>query len=225
MQKLLFSKENPLKLINTNKKVIFNFLNVESLWHFKNTKYYNSLILNKNNINFPDGKFVSNKLKVPQQRGPSFTKNYLKSLEAKSKKHFVIGNCTGKELSVVTNIPLKNIKVYSPSFINKIIFSNVEKNKIASLLALFKPDFVWVAIGAPKQEILSNQLYLKYACNYINIGAAIDFLTNKKLEAPKFFRILYLEWFYRLITDFKRSRKKVFRSIVGLRYLKYISVK
>jgi N-acetylglucosaminyldiphosphoundecaprenol N-acetyl-beta-D-mannosaminyltransferase len=225
MQKLFFSKEDPLKLINLKKKVIFNFLNAESLWHYKNTSPYNKLILNKNNINFPDGKYIGLKLKLSQKRGPSFTRNFLLSSPAKSKKHFIIGNCTQKELSTVASIPLKNIKVYSPPYIKQSVFSDAEKNKIVFLLNLFKPDYVWVGIGAPKQEILSNQLYLKYACNYINIGAAIDFLTNKKSEAPSIFIKLKLEWFYRLVTDFKRSKKKVYRSIVGLRYLKYISAK
>lgn len=225
MQKLFFSKEDPLKLINLKQKFIFNFLNAESLWHFKNNSIYKNSILSKNNINFPDGKYIGLKLKLSQKRGPSFTRNFLLSSIAKSKKHFIVGNCTKKELSTVTNISLKNIKVYSPPYINKNVFSDVEKNKIISLLKLFKPDFIWVGVGAPKQEILSNQLYLKYKCIYINIGAGIDFLLNKKSEAPNIFIKLKLEWFYRFLTDFKRSKKKVYRSIVGLRYLKYISVK
>lgn len=55
MKKLLFSKKNPINLIKTNSNKIFNFLNNESLWHYKNNKLYADFISNENNINFPDG--------------------------------------------------------------------------------------------------------------------------------------------------------------------------
>jgi len=224
MNKLLFSKKDPIDQINTDKNAVFNFLNVESLWHYKNNKLYGNLISNKNNINFPDGKYISFKLNLKQQRGPSFTKFFLLSDIAKSKKHFFIGNCTKQKLSKITNIHIKNIEVYSPPYINGLEFSEDEKNKIYKSLKIFNPDYVWVAIGAPKQEILSNQLYSKYKCTYINIGAAIDFLTKVKSEAPAMWVKLKLEWLYRLITDFKHSKKKVYRSIIGLRYLSLIKV-
>jgi len=223
MNKLLFSKKGPIDQIN-NTTLVFNFLNTESLWHYKNNKLYGNLISNKNNINFPDGKYISFKLNLKQQRGPSFTKSFLLSDIAKVKRHFFIGNCTRKKLNQVTNIPIKNIEIYAPPYINGLEFSEEEKNKILKSLKIFKPDYIWVAIGAPKQEILSNQLYSKYKCTYINIGAAIDFLTKVKSEAPSMWVKLKLEWLYRLITDFKHSKKKVYRSIIGLRYLSLIKV-
>ena len=46
----------------------------------------------------------------------------------------------------------------------------------------------------------------------------MDFITEKKKEAPKFIREIGMEWFYRLITDFRYSRKKVWRSLIGSFY-------
>lgn len=224
MKKLLFSKKDPINQIY-NTTAVFNFLNVESLWHYKNNKLYRNLIFNKDNINFPDGKYISFKLNLKQQRGPSFTKFFLLSDVAKSKKHFVIGNCTKKRLSQITKIPFKNVDAYNPPYITGLEFSEDEKNKIFKSLKIFKPDYIWVAIGAPKQEILSNQLYSKYKCTYINVGAAIDYLTKVKSEAPIIWVKLKLEWLYRLITDFKHSKKKVYRSIIGLKYLRFTTTK
>lgn len=220
MQKILFSREDPFNLVSSKK--ILNFLNTESLWHYKNNSLYKNSLSSKDNFNFPDGRFIASKLKVMQRRGPTFTRSFLLSSLAKNKKHFFICNYSVEEISKVTKINKKYLFVYPLPFISGFSFSDKDRNKVIDKLKLFSPDYVWVGIGAPKQEILSNQLYLKYKCTYINIGAGIDFLLSKKSEAPKIFIKLRLEWFYRLLTDFKRSRKKVYRSIVGLRYLKYI---
>ncbi|HNW05507.1 MAG TPA: WecB/TagA/CpsF family glycosyltransferase [archaeon] len=225
MKKLLFSKKNPINLIKTNSNKIFNFLNNESLWHYKNNKLYADFISNENNINFPDGKYISSKLNLKQQRGPSITKCFILSNFAKSKKHFFIANCNRQKLNKITGIPLNNIEVYNPPYISEFEFSEDIKTKMLRLIKKFNPDYIWVAIGAPKQEILSNQLFSLYKCKYINIGAAIDFLTKDKSEAPRIWVNLKIEWLYRLITDFKHSKKKVYRSIIGLRYLKCIDTK
>ena len=44
----------------------------------------------------------------------------------------------------------------------------------------------------------------------MNVGAALDFLLEKKKQAPNAVKALGIEWLYRLITDFEHSKKKVF---------------
>jgi exopolysaccharide biosynthesis WecB/TagA/CpsF family protein len=115
---------------------------------------------------------------------------------------------------------LKNSKAYVPSYIQGITFPKNEITSMIKELKKFKPDYVWVCIGNPKQEILANQLYKEYTTLYFNIGAATDFLLKRKKELPLIFRRLGLEWLYRLITDFKYSWKKVWGSLIGLIYLR-----
>lgn len=217
MVKSLFSKKNPEEFIF--KKNVLNFLNAESIWHYKNNDLYRKSILQKQNCNFTDGKILSRVFKLKQNRGPSFLKNQLLSFSALSKKHFFIGNVTINEIHDLTNISKENIYVYNPPYVKGFSFSKKTISLIISKFRLFRPDVVWVGVGAPKQEILSNQLFNLYKTTYVNIGAGLDFLLNKKKEAPIIFRKLYLEWFYRLITDFKHSQKKSRRSIVGLIYI------
>jgi UDP-N-acetyl-D-mannosaminuronic acid transferase (WecB/TagA/CpsF family) len=47
----------------------------------------------------------------------------------------------------------------------------------------------------------------------------MDFFLNKKKHSPKFFTKLGIEWLYRLITDFRITKKKAWRSFVAIKYL------
>lgn len=227
MEKLVIQNKAVKESLSKNNKNVYNFINANTLWWIKNSSIYYELIKGKCNLNFIDGRVLSFILSVKQNRGPSFTKSFLISTIAKKKKHFFIGleEIDKKNLSDKTKIPIKNIYSYNPSYIKEIEFSSEERKKIVSLLKKEKPSFVWVCVGSPKQEVLSNQLFDFYKSNYFNIGAALDFMLGKKEEAPKIFQKLGLEWFYRLVTDFKYSKRKVWRSFLGLIYLLFRKIK
>lgn len=219
-----FSSRNPLKIIEKQKKAILNFQNLYSVYLFFNEPLFKKEISQKRNFIFVDGKILSLFLKTKQIRGPSFTKEFFKNKINKNKKYFFIGNYKREEISNKLKIPLEKTFCYSPGYTKKITFKNKEKEMIIKSLKKFKPDYVFVCVGNPKQEILSNQLFEKYPAIYFNIGAAMDFLMSKKKEAPVIFRKIGLEWFYRLITDFKHSYKKVWRSFLGLFYLNKVKI-
>jgi exopolysaccharide biosynthesis WecB/TagA/CpsF family protein len=203
----------------------YNFINMNTIWWLKNSSSYLSLLSQENNINFTDGRILSFFLHTKQQRGPSFTRQFLTSELAKNKKHFFIGlDSKDKELLSKKIGIKKNISAYNPSYIKEIEFTIKERNKMVRLIKSFKPDFIWVCVGSPKQEILANQLFIEYPKIYFSVGAATDFILGKKKESPVFFRKCGLEWFYRLITDFKYSKKKVWRSLVGMFYLNLIEM-
>jgi N-acetylglucosaminyldiphosphoundecaprenol N-acetyl-beta-D-mannosaminyltransferase len=206
-------------------KGIFNFQNLYSVWLFNKNILFKKQILKSGNINFPDGKILSFFLRTPQIRGPTFTKEKLMNEESKKEKHFFIGNLDLKKLSVISNIPVSKLESYNPPMIEGNEFPPNEIKKIVSKIKEFKPDNVWVGIGNPKQEILSNQLFEIFPGKYFNVGAGLDFFMCKKKEAPLFFRRLGLEWFYRLVTDFKHSWKKVWRSFIALFYLNSVGVR
>src|SRR3989339_24396 len=205
LNKLIFTKKNPLIEAKFGKKNIFNFLNLYSLWLFNNNKLFQKSINSKNNLNFPDGKPVAKKLKILQERGPSFTRNFLQDDFARDKKHFFIGLEISEieRLSKVTKIPKKKIQ------------------KINN----FKTDYLWICIGNPKQEILANQIFDSIKVNKIfNVGAALDFLLKRKKECPKILRNIGVESVYLGITNPKRAFKKIKKSFIGLKYLKGIKL-
>ena len=65
-------------------------------------------------------------------------------------------------------------------------------------------DFVWVGVGSPKQDYIAHHLNNATGKTCIAIGAALQFVSGEKAEAPKWVQALYLEWFFRLLNDPRR---------------------
>lgn len=82
-------------------------------------------------------------------------------------------------------------------------FKNEEEEKnIALLIKKSSPDFLFVAMGFPKQDIFINK-YKDFLNSkiMIGVGGTFDIFSGKKKRAPKFFIKNKLEWFYRIITN------------------------
>lgn len=72
-----------------------------------------------------------------------------------------------------------------------------------------KPDFVWIGIGSPKQlQIASwlknHSLGIKIFC----VGAAFEFISGDKKQAPIWMQKNNLEWLFRLINEPKRLGRR-----------------
>lgn len=231
-QKLILqskSKKDLFKFLKSNKqKKILNFLNLHDIYQFNKEPIFKKSFLKKENMNFIDGFIISvylslvNLKRIPRIRGPTFTKDFLSNPNlSENKTHFFIG-LEKQDLKKLQKkfSHLKKISAYNPPYIKELKFPNEEIKKIISLINKSKADYIWVGIGCPKQNILSLELSEKTNAQYfINAGAGLDFLLGKKAEAPPIIRKLGVEWLYRLITDFKYSKKKVWRSLISLKYL------
>lgn len=69
----------------------------------------------------------------------------------------------------------------------------------------WQPDIIWLALGAPKQEIWMR----KYAgavapALVIGVGAAFDFHADTKKRAPQWMQRTGLEWLFRLASEPRR---------------------
>jgi len=70
-------------------------------------------------------------------------------------------------------------------------------------------DIVWVGLSTPKQEYwMASHTGKLNAKILIGIGAAFDFVSGIKKQAPYWMQRSGLEWFYRLITEPKRLWKR-----------------
>ncbi len=231
MDQILFENKSPFETLNKKNKerFIFNFLNQYTLYIFKKQKIFRETLSKKNNINFIDSFYISFFLslkyfkKIIRCRGPSFTRSFFENKNFNiNKKHFFIGleeQDLDKFLIIFSHLKRKNLFTYNPQYVKE-KFSNKEINEMAKLIKKSKADDVWLAISSPKQNILANDLFEKTNAKFFfNVGAAFDFILKKKKEAPKIIQQIGLEWFYRFITDFKYSYKKVLGSLIGLGYL------
>ena len=73
--------------------------------------------------------------------------------------------------------------------------------KIIQKINQVKPDILFVAFGALKQEkwIAENLKKLSSVKLAIGVGGAFDFISGKTKRAPKFLRTIGLEWLWRFI--------------------------
>ncbi len=235
MKKLYFETKNKEELkeeLKTSKR-IFNFLNLYSVYLFKKNKDFAKAVSEKYCINSIDGAMISVFLslkkvkKIKRLRGTDFIRYIMNDEELlKNKRHLFLGSDSANEegiKNIASNfkkIDLKKVFYYNPPYIKEDKFPEKEIKKICDLINKKKIDYVWVGLGNPKQEIIAKEIFNKTnAKGIFCVGGALDFLSKRKKEAPKIIRKFYLEWFYRLLTDFKHSKKKVWRSFEGLFYM------
>jgi len=95
-------------------------------------------------------------------------------------------------------------------------FSREENGRVVKQINRFKPDFLFVAFGAPWQE-----KWLAQNFNALNIrvgmvvGGALDMIVDPSLRPPRFMTLLGLDWFYRLL----RQPWRLWRQIALLRFI------
>jgi N-acetylglucosaminyldiphosphoundecaprenol N-acetyl-beta-D-mannosaminyltransferase len=89
-----------------------------------------------------------------------------------------------------------------------------------------RPDFVWVGLGAPKQDKWMAQHVGKiHAAALLGVGAAFDFVSETKPRAPLWMQHSGLEWLFRLMTEPRRlaPRYSVIISIFVVRALSQLA--
>ncbi|MBR9701500.1 WecB/TagA/CpsF family glycosyltransferase [Candidatus Pacearchaeota archaeon] len=215
-------------LNHPGRKTIFNFLNLYSVYLYRKVGGFRKALeeLRGNSLTLVDSSTISFIFRAKRIRGTDFTIFLMGNQKLlKKKKHFFLGSDSAndediKKISQRFNLDSGKVFYYNPPYIKGNKFSKKEIQKITNLINENGINYLWVGIGNPKQEILASEIYHKINVNCIfNVGAALDFITGKKKEAPKIVRKLGLEWLYRGVTDFKHSRKKVLGSFLGLMYL------
>lgn len=65
-------------------------------------------------------------------------------------------------------------------------------------------DFIWVALGAPKQEKWMYEHRGRVGGLMIGVGAAFDFIAGTVKRAPMWMQKLCLEWVFRIMQDPRR---------------------
>ena len=83
-----------------------------------------------------------------------------------------------------------------------------EKTGLCARVDASGADFCWVALGAPRQEILMHDLNRRTNSLMIGVGGAFKVLAGKVPEAPRWMQDSGLEWFYRLIQEPGRLFKR-----------------
>lgn len=97
------------------------------------------------------------------------------------------------------------VGMYSPPFRS---LTEEEDREIVRMINATNPDFVWVGLGAPKQEQWMFEHKNRINGLMLGVGAGFDFHAGTVKRAPKWMQNLCLEWLYRLAQDPKRLIKR-----------------
>jgi len=101
------------------------------------------------------------------------------------------------------------VGMYSPPFGP---LSDEEDKMIIKEINDANPDFVWIGLGAPKQERWMAMHQWKIRGLMIGVGAGFDYYAGNIKRSPNWMQKSNMEWFYRLIQDPKRLFKRYIRT-------------
>lgn len=169
-------------------------------------------VQNSGAMALPDGKPLSivcrrrgfyDAARVP---GPDLMPEIFKISKEHGFRHYFYGgseetlNRLEKELK--KNYPWLTIAgMYSPPYRP---LTQEEDEQMIATINQAKPDFIWVALGAPKQEEWMYAHQFKVCGVMLGVGAAFDFCAGTVKRAPSWMQELCLEWLHRLLQDPRR---------------------
>ncbi len=138
--------------------------------------------------------------------GPDVMPEIFKISEEKGYRHYFYG---GKKETLdkmkerlLEKYPYLQIAgMYSPPFRS---LTKEEDEEIIQNINASNPDFIWVALGAPRQEEWMYDHRDRVNGVMLGVGAAFDFIAGTVRRAPKWMQELCLEWLYRIFQDPKR---------------------
>ncbi|MDE5823350.1 MAG: WecB/TagA/CpsF family glycosyltransferase [Lachnospiraceae bacterium] len=95
-----------------------------------------------------------------------------------------------------------------------------EDQEVTAQINDARPDFVWVGLGAPKQEYWMYDHQGKLNAVSVGVGAGFDYMAGNIKRAPRIMQVLCLEWLYRLMQDPKRLWKRYV--VTNTKFVRYI---
>lgn len=142
--------------------------------------------------------------------GPNLMEEIFKQSVEKGYRHYFYGSTeeTLEKMSRNLNKCYPGIQIvgmYSPPF--RPLDSKEDKEVIKNINET-NPHFIWVGLGAPKQEIWMASHHGKVKGVMIGVGAGFDYIADNIKRAPVWMQKCNMEWFYRLLQEPKRLFKR-----------------
>jgi len=173
--------------------------------------------LNHATITTADGRAVAWACKyygysnAKQVRGADLTRLVCRMSAQKGLSNFFYGGTEELLEKLVRNLhqqypQLQVAGTYAPPFRP---LTPGENKAILEIINASQPDIVWIGLGAPKQELwMAEHFQDLQASVMVGVGAAFDFLSGVKAEAPRWMQRVALEWLFRWATEPRRLWKR-----------------
>lgn len=148
--------------------------------------------------------------------GPDLMQAVLKDPELRLRRHFLLGGAPG----VAEELARRLTETY-PGFAPVGIYAPPPDDTSAGLdrnsldrLNDSNAEFVWVGLGSPKQErYMARHFPHCRATVMIGVGAAFDFLSGRKAQAPRWLQRSGFEWLFRLASEPRRLAGRYWRTV------------
>ena len=172
-------------------------------------------IIKEADLVIPDGiglviasKIIKNPLKE-RVTGIDLMENILNYCNENNKSIFILGGKPGVADRAVENIVKKypNIKKsgsYHGYFKGHHIGheGHDEEKEVINKINELKPDILFVAFGAPKQELWIQRYKDEVNTSILmGVGGSVDVYAGEVKRAPEFYQKFGLEWLYRLVKE------------------------
>ena len=170
-------------------------------------------IFNRSGMTTPDGMSIVWVLRmlghkhVERVYGSDLMREVCKASLKHGYTHYLYGGAPGvgqvlKE-KLISEIPgLQIVGHYTPPFGP---VPPEEDHQIIEHIRSTNPDILWVGISSPRQEIwMAEHVERLNVPVLIGVGAAFDFLSGRKKQAPGWIQRSGLEWLYRFLSEPKR---------------------
>jgi N-acetylglucosaminyldiphosphoundecaprenol N-acetyl-beta-D-mannosaminyltransferase len=139
--------------------------------------------------------------------GPDFMPALIAAGIDRERSHFFYGGAPG----VAEGLAARFVAAYpglrvagtlSPPFRP---LAPAEDDEIVARINAAKPDYVWVGLGAPKQDLwVAEHRPRLDAAALLAVGAAFDFHAGRRRRAPGWMQRSGTEWLFRLVTEPRR---------------------
>ena len=181
-------------------------------------------------LSVPDGKPLSvvGKKQVPSMdrvTGPDLMRAVFSDARLAGARHYFYGNTEENLQALIDALkaqyPDLLIAGYEPSVFRPL--DDGEKRDLGARIDAARADFVWVGLGAPRQENLCFDMKgLTRSC-MIGVGGAFNILAGITPEAPAWMQNLSLEWLYRLLQEPRRLFKRYV--VTNTKFIGYLITK
>lgn len=174
-------------------------------------------LLQQADILLPDGYGLVWASKVRERlTGSDSVKEILKIAQKKQLKILLIGGnyqANEKGELMIPNEMDQSAIFYTKGYVNISKIDQNEEKEVKLLISHIKPDIIFLAFGAPKQEqwLIDHKNFLQTEKVKLAmvVGGSFDFLLNKIKRAPLLWQKLRLEWLWRLIQEPKRIKRQL----------------
>lgn len=146
--------------------------------------------------------------------GPSLMGEIYKISAEKGYRHYFYGS-TDKTLRTLKqklyeDYPgIQIVGMYSPPFRP---LTEEEDVEVVNRINETNPDFIWVGLGAPKQERWMAAHQGKVNGLMLGVGAGFDYYAENIKRAPEWMQKSNMEWLFRLMQDPKRLFSRYFHT-------------